>query len=242
MKKSEIKEIKYKISQLIWYHTLDLGHGIVTPGIYDLNPYLEFYGIPKDLSGKSALDIGAASGFFSFELERRGAKVTATDLPQWLDHDFGAVYKPDRPLDVLQSYLHDPFELAKKVLNSRVKKENINVYDISPERLGTFDLVFCSSVLLHLRDPIKALQNIQSVTREKAIIATGIFEGYTEEPAAQFSGHKDGATWWLPNRPCLEAMIKSVGFKRWEWISEFQLDYRDGTPGTAHGVIHAFNS
>ena len=241
MTEREIKKIKQKVSMLIWYHTIDLGHGIVTPGIYDHRRYLEFYGIPDDLSGKSALDIGTASGFFSFEMEKKGAKVTATDLANWMDHDFGALYKPDRPLDVLQGYLQKPFELAKEVLNSGVKKKKINIYDVSPDTLGTFDLVFCSSLLLHLTDPIRALQNIRSVTREMAIIATGIRRDENKEPLASFSGHKEGAVWWLPNRPCLESMIQSTGFKRWEWFSEFRLDYSDGRAGTHHGVIHAYN-
>jgi len=241
MNEREIKALKDEVSQLIWYHTIDLGHGIVTPGIYDHRQYLDSYGIPDDLSGKSSLDIGTASGFFSFEMEKRGAKGTATDLPNWMDHDFGAVYKPDRPMDVLENYLHKPFELAAKVLNSRVKKRQINIYDISPQALGTFDLVFCSSVLLHLTDPIKALHNIQSVTKEMAIVATGIFLDEKEEPRAQFSGHKGGAAWWLPNRACLEAMIQSAGFKHWEWFSEFRLDYSDGKPGTMHGIVRAMN-
>lgn len=241
MNEREIKALKDEVSQLIWYHTIDLGHGIVTPGIYDHRQYLDFYGIPDDLSGKSSLDIGTASGFFSFEMEKRGAKGTATELPNWMDHDFGALYKPDRPLDVLENYLQKPFELAAKVLNSRLKKRQINIYDISPQVLGTFDLVFCSSVLLHLTDPLKALHNIQRVTKEMAIVATGIFLDEKEEPRAQFSGHKGGATWWLPNRACLEAMIQSAGFKHWEWFSEFRLDYSDGKPGTMHGVVRAMN-
>ena len=231
MNEREIKTLKDEVSKLIWYHTIDLGHGIVTPGIYDHRRYLEFYGIP---------DIGAASGFFSFEMEKRGAEGTAMDLPKWMDHDFGALYLPDRPLDDLENYLHKPFELAAKILGSRLKKRHINIYDISPQTVGMFDLVFCSSVLLHLTDPIKALHNIQRVTKEMAIIATGILLDERSEPLAQFSGHKGGAAWWLPNKAGL-AMIQSTGFKRWEWFSEFRLDYSDGKPGTMHGVVRAMN-
>lgn len=240
MTELDILRIKQQVTKLVWYHTMDLGYGIVTPGIYDHRPYLKLYGIPRDLSGKSALDVGAASGYFSFEMEKRGARVTATDLAKWMDHDFGALYRPDQPLDVLEDYLQMPFDLAKKVLNSSVEKRKINIYDISPETPGTFDLVFCSSLLLHLTDPIRALQNIQRITREMAIIATGIHQDDNTEPLALFSGHKDGMAWWLPNRPCLESMVQSTGFKHWEWFSEFRLDYSDGRIGTHHGVIHAY--
>ena len=229
-----------KVESLIWYHTIDLGNGVSTPGIYDHRPYLEFYGIPEDLTGKKVLDIGAASGFFAFEMEKRGAEVTATELRRWEDHDFGPLYVPDTPIEKLQEYLHRPFDLARRILGSRVKKRKISVYRLSPETVGVFDLVFCSSVLLHLRDPVEALRRIREVTRELAVIATGIHKDGDAEPRALFSGHKGGDTWWLPNRACLEAMEESAGFKRWSWYSDFRLDYRDGSPGTWHGVIHAF--
>jgi tRNA (mo5U34)-methyltransferase len=82
MDPSEVDEVKRLVKSLDWYHTIDLGQGIITPGSYDHRSYLQFYGLPEDLAGKTALDIGAGSGFFAFEMERRGAKVTATDLPQ----------------------------------------------------------------------------------------------------------------------------------------------------------------
>ena len=229
-----------KIKSLIWYHTLDLGNGNLTPGIYDHRRYLRFYGIPDDLSGKKVLDVGTASGFFAFEMEKRGAEVTATELKKWQDHDFGPLYVPDKPIKALQSYLHEPFDLAKRIFRSKVKKKKINVYQLSPKSIGIFDITFCSSVLLHLRDPVKALWRIRTVTKEMAVIATGIHQGSEREPMAFFMGNRGGDTWWLPNKACLEAMVEGAGFKRWEWYSEFQLDYGDGSQGMLHGVIHAF--
>jgi len=175
-RKINIEKIKKKIDSLIWYHTLELDEGLVTPGIYDHRPYLDYYGIPEDLKGKRVLDIGAASGFFTFELEKRGAQVVATELPSWFDHDVGPKYVPDKPLEVLEKYLHEPFLLAKKILKSKAKLKKINIYDLSPKKIGKFDLVFCGSLLLHLTDPVQALWRIASVTKEMAIIATAIFK------------------------------------------------------------------
>jgi len=171
---SDSDKLRQTAASLTWYHTIDLGGGIVTPGFYDHRPYLDYYGLPKDLHDRSTLDIGAASGFFTFELERRGAAVTATELPTWLAHDFGPLYRPDLDPEQAERYLHGPFEFAHETLGSHARRQLINIYDISPDTTGMFDLVFCGSVLLHLSDPVRALWRIQSVTREAAIIATVI--------------------------------------------------------------------
>ena len=233
-------DLRRQVQTASWYHTLDLGNGIITPGAYDLGPYLHYYGLPDDLTGKSTLDIGTASGFFAFEMERRGAKVTAIDLPAWFDHDFGPRYVPDLTADEGLRYLQEPFMLAKQALGSRVEKLEMSIYDISPQTVGTYDLVFCGSLLLHLTDPIQALRRIRSVTREQAIIATAIVPDAGDEPVAHFRGHQRGDAWWLPNRAGLEALVCSAGFEAWEWISEFRLDPRDGQPGLCHGVIRAW--
>ena len=59
----ERQSLADRMNQLSWYHTVDLGDGLRTPGAYDHNPYLGAYGLPKDLTGCTALDIGAASGY-----------------------------------------------------------------------------------------------------------------------------------------------------------------------------------
>ena len=234
--------IQRTVESLSWYHTIDLGQGLVTPGFYDHRPYLGCYGLPKDLGHRTTLDIGAASGFFAFEMEKRGAEVTATDLPTWMAHDFGPRYQPDMNPEQADQYLHDPFSFAHKTLGSRVKQQFINIYDIGPQTTGSFDLVFCGSVLLHLTDPIRALWHIQSVTKEVAIIATAIHPLKSSEPLALLIGQDRGDVWWLPNRAAFEAMVKSAGFKGWEWFSEFRLDYRNGQPGPYHAVIRAWNT
>ncbi len=71
-----------------WYHCIDLGDGVMAEGDYDMQRYLPAYRFPEDLRGKRVLDVGRASGFFSFEFERRGADVTATELDSFFDWDF----------------------------------------------------------------------------------------------------------------------------------------------------------
>lgn len=234
--------LQTQIDSASWYHTIDLGDGLITPGAYDHRPYLPQYGLPDDLTGRTALDLGAASGFFSFELERRGAQVTAVDLPTWDSHDFGPNYRADQDDETANRYLHEPFEIARAALGSTVQKRHFNIYDVSPETVGVHDLVFCGSLLIHLSDPIRALWNIASVTRDKAIIATSITPTEPDRPIATMVGYDRGDGWWLPTRRALELMVASAGFAGVEWFSEFDLDYNDGSTGPYHGVIHAYKT
>jgi len=236
------ERLRDRINGFTWYHTVELGEGIVTPGIFDHRSYLPFFGIPQDLKGMAVLDVGAASGFFSFEMERRGGIVTATDLPAMADHDFGPVYRETVPIDKDDRYIRQPFLFAQKILGSKIVRREISVYDMTAETLGTFDLVFCGSVLLHLTDPVRALWRIREVTGGAAIIATVIDPTPSPEPAAAFHGNRRGDVWWIPNRPGLEAMVQAAGFAGWEWFSEFRLDYRDGRIGHPHGVVRAWNT
>ena len=68
----------------VWYHTIDLAPGVVTPGWFDLRPVVERMPWPS-VAGKRCLDVGTYDGFLAFEMERRGAaEVVAVDLD---DHD-----------------------------------------------------------------------------------------------------------------------------------------------------------
>ena len=70
-----------------WYHTIELPHGVVTSGYFDHRPLVPLYGIPEDLHGKRVLDVGTADGFWAFEFERRGSRVTAVDIETTADVD-----------------------------------------------------------------------------------------------------------------------------------------------------------
>lgn len=233
-------DIKSRIQAATWYHTVDLGNGLVTPGMFDHRPYLGCYGLPKNLHGKTVLDIGVASGFFAFEFEKRGASVLGTELPHWLDHDFGPCVATPYDLEQGERLIKDPFSIAHQALQSKVQRKEINIYDISPETTGKYDLTFCGSVLVHLTDPIKALWRIRSVTKDAAIISTVISESKSNEPVAQFVGDQRGMDWWLPNKPAFEAMVRCAGFSGWDWFSEFRLDYSNGKPGPYHAVLRAW--
>ena len=185
-----------------WYHTIDLGDGLITKGIDDSPQRLATLALPSSLAGRSVLDIGAWDGFFSFEAERRGAeRVVATDHYSWHGTGWGS---------------KRGFELARTALGSKVEDVDIDVMSLSPERIGTFDVVFFLGVLYHLRHPLLALERVASVTRSLLIVETVVDMAGIGRPAAAFYPtrelNNDPTNWWAPNVPALEAMLRDVGF------------------------------
>jgi tRNA (mo5U34)-methyltransferase len=245
------EEIKRRINEYQWYHTIDLGQGLVTPGQYDHRPLLKNYGLPDDLAGKTVLDVGPAHGFFAFEFEKRNAaRVVTVELPRWSDHDGSPALKEniarDRTDVTGESYLHGALEFAMGACRSKIERKFLSIYEVSPETVGTFDLVFCGSLLIHLTDPLRALYAIRTVAREYAIIATPIFAApiftrwLDRSPVAQFQGAPYGQTFWAPNMLCLEKWALAAGFARVERVSKFHLKSVDGKFDTLHGTVKAF--
>jgi 2-polyprenyl-3-methyl-5-hydroxy-6-metoxy-1,4-benzoquinol methylase len=237
-------EIRRRVADYEWYHAIDLGDGVVTPGQYDLGPLLPHYGLPHSLAGKSVLDVGPAHGFFAFELERRGASVATAELPNWAEHDASPILQETfaHAGDLPEAYHRGAFGFAIQARRSLVHRHFCNVYDLTPERVGTYDLVFCASVLLHLTDPLRALFGIRKVCRDQAIICTGIdnTSGREHESRALFVGQANGQAFWLPTIACLERMILAAGFARFERVSTFSLKSVDGRFDTPHGTVRAF--
>src|SRR3954454_3980928 len=98
-----------------WYHTLELGNGLVTDGWFDMRPYVEHYGLPKRMDGMRVLDCGTWDGFWAFEMERRGAEVVALDVDHEWEYDSPPRRRPN-PAEFPDTFRGDGFELAKEAL------------------------------------------------------------------------------------------------------------------------------
>jgi tRNA (mo5U34)-methyltransferase len=222
----EAAAIVDKIRGLAWYHTLDLGYGVLTPGFVDHRLQLPHYGLPASLEGKRCLDVATFDGYWAFEFERRGstdvvgidvAARTDLDCPRWLlrePENFGLV-----------GGMGESFKVAHEITGSKVKRVVRSVYDLDPEVDGMFDLVFISDVLLHLRDPQLALERAYSVCRGEIVVADVYapeLEALGDVPVAQFLG--PGETWWFQNVACLKQMMIVAGFDPITEVSRFVLD------------------
>jgi len=237
-------ELLAKVQQIRWYHTMDLGHGVVTPGFFDHRPVLRRYHLPDSLSGCRVLDVATYNGFWAFEFERRGAaEVVATDIATMADIDLAPARRAAMSAAELAQETGTGFALARTALGSKVRREIVDVYDLSPERMGgTFDLVMCSDLLLHLTNPIRALQRIRSVTRGSAYIAD-MYDQYLDHYGPTGLLHYRGGTndyvWWTFSLSGLEQMIRDAGFRTVTMLDRFDLLPRHMTVGPPHVVFRA---
>ena len=187
-----------------WYHRIELAPGIVTPGINDSSKMLQILdnlGLPQDATGTRVLDIGCRDGFFAFEMERRGAEVIGIDYAAPEVTGFGIV---------------------AEILNSKVTYLVENVYDLSPETHGTFDVVLFLGVLYHLRNPLQAFDGIRQVVKEGGLmfvetqLSTDPTLTQSQVPIWQFypgdTLNNDDSNKWAPNMAGLAAVITECQF------------------------------
>jgi tRNA (mo5U34)-methyltransferase len=176
------------------------------------------------------LDVATFDGFWAFEFERRGAsEVVAIDLDRYGDVDLAPRVRAQLSDQQLNKALGSGFALAHDLLHSRVRREALSVYDLSPERLGTFDFVFCSNLLLHLKHPIKALENIRRVTKDRAVIVD-TFNPLLPQKTIKYIGGTGESVWWYFSLGALEQMIRDAGFDHVTLTRKFRMTYGNGTP------------
>lgn len=194
------------------YHRLEFGE-LVIDGVYDMSRYLPNFHLPQRLDGVKVLDVGTASGFFAIECERRGAEVTAIDVEE----------------DRLLPRLIPTFGLG---IDFQLK----DLYRLD-ESFGTFDLVVCGTLLLHLPDPVGALRAIRKVTGERLVVSTSTTPDSASQsaPVCQFYGERatDGDYWsyWGISAAALERMALAAGFSRVGEVEHFDIAPEPGHSG-----------
>ena len=200
-----------------WYHTIEFPDGTVTPGFYDTRQAPRFIPWP-DITGKRCLDVGTFDGFWAFEMERRGAaEVVALDLadPDKLDWPYDQQVAGPQRIREWGSERRTGFAEAAEKLGSKAHWIDQSVYDLSAERNGMFDIVFCGALLQHLREPIRALEAMRTVCGGHLLLAEGVeakleIPGARKLPAAILVQTTD--QWWRPNSVGLRAMTHRAGF------------------------------
>jgi len=217
-------ELQNKVKKIRWKHGFEIVPGLIVNGDFgfiDSKKLLsETYGLPEDLTGLSALDIGALDGVHTFELERRGAKVTAIDIQS-----------PDKT----------GFNTVKEIRGSKAEYIQGNVYDLKALLSQKFDIILYFGVWYHLKNPVMAMEQIGSVLKDDGLLlgeGEALIE-YTERDgrpldtpedrrfAASLAASElpisvyypaamkgDEWNWYVPNLACVKA-----------WMETAQIEY-----------------
>jgi tRNA (mo5U34)-methyltransferase len=221
-----------------WYHTLEIAPGVVTDGWFDLRDQVRHYGLPDRLDGLRVLEVGTWDGFWAFELESRGAaEVVALDLDDERDLDWPPRRRPETFPDGPRGA---GFALAAELRGSRVRRVSRSIYDATPAELGTFDLVFCSAVLLHLRDQLRALERMAELCTGRLILAEEYDRpsGLVPFPVSRYLADRENAVvFWLPSIRTWRRMVWSAGFDHVEKRGKFRMRAKGFT--VPHVVLHA---
>jgi tRNA (mo5U34)-methyltransferase len=232
-----------RVRDISWYHTIELPGGLVTPGQFDHRALVPHYGLPTDLNGKRALDVATFDGFWAFELERRGADVVAIDLDDPAEWDFPDAVRPLVTSQPSEGSIGRGFALAHEALGSRVKRLGCSVYDLDPDALGRFDFVHAGDLLVHLRDPLRALQRIRSVTTGQLLLSDGIdidAPAGRFGPTMQYLGGWDDIVWWVPSLDALAQLLVDAGFKDLRINAVYNLAKTYETDGFWRASVSAF--
>jgi tRNA (mo5U34)-methyltransferase len=228
--------------RMSWYHSIDLGGGVITRGIKDIAVIDREWGLFAlgDLTGQSLLDIGGADGAYAFRAERAGAAPAAV-----LDHyvwaaepdQYGRIYHQHVDAGLTPPAPHDTeawqpdalpgrwrFDTARQALRSSVQAITLDFMDCDLDDIGTWDVVLYLGVLYHMENPIGALRRLASVTRRQAIIETlALYLPAHPEPMWSFfpSGelNHDRTTWWSPNLGALLGALGAAGFANAEVLA-----------------------
>ena len=229
-----------RIKSRQWYHSIDVGEGLVTPGAHpleELRQVLERLQLPARLDGQSVLDIGAWDGYFSFEAERRGARrVVAYDVS---------------PADYFG------FSTAREIIGSKVEYVQGSVYDLKKEQVGTFDIVLFAGVLYHLRYPLLALDRIHAICDGYMLLESHCLDDFVVLDDGQVTTleridprlariplyrfypanelNRDYSNWFSPNRRAIEDGLRTAGFEptllsEWGDRVVYKAIKREGVP------------
>lgn len=250
MNEATKEEIRRKVAAIeSWYHRIDLGNGLETPGHFRMADYLRYYHFPERMDGMRVLDVGASTGFFAYEFERRGAsEVVAVELPSWAAHDWTPRYRrqygersaEQRAKDD-RAVMFDGFTVVGEALGSkRVRRIFRPIYELNSQELGTFDIVFSGAMLMHVRDPILGIQRMRDCCKQggRLIASISALTG-TDGPVARFVGEWNQCNWWQMSPAALDSVLTCCDFDRIENREHYTLQDVTGRFHDPTYVCHA---
>lgn len=216
------QSLEAQIASLPWWHSIDFGKGVVSPGMAPLDGlrYQADVYFAHGVDALSVIDVGCWDGFNSFEAKRRGARrVLATDHFAWSDECWGS---------------REAFDLAREHVAPAVEVLDIDLHELSVEAVGMFDVVLFLGVLYHLKDPFGVIERVSSLAGRRIVVETHLDALDVDRPAmilypnSELNG--DPTNWWGPNPASVISMLRTVGFQ--------QVEYTPNPVYPGRGIFH----
>jgi O-methyltransferase len=213
------------LTDFVWYHAFELPDGTVLPGVWDLRGHESVYLGGVDLAGKRVLELGPATGYLTFAMERMGAEVVSFEAGFDVPIDTLPVRGQDLFEDrqrVMQETVdsnHDAWWYLHRTLGSSAKFVQGNIYDM-PGDLGTFDITVVGAILLHLREPWGALSQAAQRTTQTMVV-TEPLQDDLDPPEANIMRFSPSAehhltNWWSIYPGAVDSMLGRCGFGKTE--------------------------
>lgn len=265
LRRVEAERLPAELRRYYWYHAIDLGDGFITPGIFDYRSQWAQFALPEEFHGASVADAGPATGFFTFECARRGARVSCFELPSLRGLDRFPGQTVDQSLlkiehmmfagdatgahseeELYRLLLEGPYRFCEQRLGVETDRHYLNVYDVTPEALGCgdgYDWVLAGDILVHTLYPMKALAALASVCRGTLAIVEKIPGTREDVPAMLYTGGavpaEDDVNWWVPNRSCLEQLLRKLGFREVREMGRHTAIVQSSGYAVERTVLHA---
>jgi SAM-dependent methyltransferase len=211
------------LAECYFYHTMELpGHGVMKGRDWDLRGRVDEYLGKVDFSGQCVLEIGPASGFLTFEMEKRGADVVSVEVTD--QHGWDFVPYPARRLEevfgprrIVMQQLKNSYWFAHAALQSSAKVYYGDAYNL-PAALGEFDIAVMGAVLLHCRDPLRIVE--QCAKRAKSlIIVDKLYPDLEGSPVCRLAPTPENFlwhTWWHFSTQFFRQFLAVMGFTAME--------------------------
>ncbi len=213
------------LTDFTWYHATELPDGRVLPGAWDLRGHETDYLGRVDVAGRSVLELGPATGYLTFYMERQGADVVSFEAGFDVPIDTLPVQGRDDPvgrLQVMQDTIdrnHDAWWYLHRTFGSSAKFVQGNIYDM-PADIGAFDVTLVGAILLHLREPWGALSQAAARTKDVMVVTEPLQDDLhpPESNIMRFSPSAEHhvTNWWSIYPGAVVSMLNRLGFGRTE--------------------------
>lgn len=210
-----------------FYHKMQLPDAGEVGVSWDVRPCIDDYLGQCDFQGKRVLDVGTASGYLTFEIEKRGADVVSFDMPSADNWNFVPHFKAGDVSNLRavrgdsHRKLQNAYWYAHRQLNSNAKAYYGDIYQL-PEQLGNFDVVVMGMVVTHVRDPFQAIHSAARLSKDLVVITNQVpkmswwkrLRG--KRPQVNFIPSMQDEivdAWWFLPPKCIERMLGAIGFE-----------------------------